>query len=59
MSTFDEAITILKSNTNAGLHEECLFDIIDNMKISSKDYNDRLEELKVAKLNPEIHKALL
>ncbi|KAL4441362.1 hypothetical protein ABPG74_013657 [Tetrahymena malaccensis] len=59
MATFDDAINFLKNPPDDIFCSDLYFDIIEDIKIPVKDFNDRLDQQNVAKLAPYILQQLL
>ena len=58
METFDRAIKFLK-DLPSDLDEDLLFSLIEKVNVSWQDYQDELEQQKVAEINSKVHQALL
>jgi len=58
MQTFDGAIKFLK-NLPGDLDEDLVFSLIEKVNVSWQDYQDELEQQKVAEINSKVHQALL
>lgn len=57
MLTFDGAINFLKESRD--VNEEILFNLIEDVKVSWKDFQTVIENQKVASINTCINEALL
>jgi len=58
MLTFDKAITFLKKIPKE-VNEELLFNLIEAVSVTWKDFQTLLDNQKVADINTLIHQALL
>ena len=59
MSTFDDAIHLLRNPPQDIFCSDLYFDIIEDIKIPVKEFNDLLNQQNIAKLAPQILQQLL